>query len=63
MVLVNREDKELTADFLLPDAWSGKPVTDELGKTAVATAAGRIALSMAPKSVRILSVSSGKAEH
>jgi alpha-amylase len=63
MVLVNREDKVLTADFLLPDAWSNKPVSDKLGRTAVATAAGRIALSMAPKSVRILSVNPGKAEH
>jgi len=63
LVLVNREDKALTANFLLPDAWNAKPVTDELSRTAVATAARRIALSMAPKSVRILSVSSGKAEH
>ena len=63
MVLVNREDKALAADFLLPDAWNNKPVLDELSRTAVATAAGRIALSMAPRSVRILSVSSGKAEH
>jgi alpha-amylase len=63
LVLVNREDRELAADFLLPEAWSARPVTDELSSTAVATAAGRIVLSMAPKSVRILSVTSGKAEH
>jgi alpha-amylase len=63
LVLANREDKALTADFPLPDAWSATPVSDELSKTTVVTAAGRIALSMAPKSVRILSVNSGKAEH
>lgn len=71
MVLVNRDDKESTATFNLPDTWSGKPVADELNSKPVTIAAGRIELIMAPKSVRILSVSSGmssgegsgKAEH
>jgi alpha-amylase len=63
MVLVNREDKELTANFMLPDTWNEKPVSDELNRTPVVISAGRIELTMAPESVRILSVSSGKAEH
>ncbi|MEO8332553.1 MAG: alpha-amylase family glycosyl hydrolase [Gallionella sp.] len=67
MVLVNREDRESTADFKLPDTWDGRQVADELGKKPVTITAGRVALVMAPKSVRILSlgsgVSTGKAEH
>jgi glycosidase len=63
MVLVNREDKELTADLVLPDIWDGKPVADELNSKPVTITAGRIELIMAPKSVRILSAGSGKAEH
>jgi alpha-amylase len=63
MVLVNREDKELTADFMLPGTWNEKSVADELNNKLLTVSAGRIKLSMAPKSVRILSVSSGKAEH
>jgi glycosidase len=67
MVLVNRDDKESAADFMLPgiwpDIWNGKPVVDELTSKPVTVAAGRIELIMAPKSVRILSLASGKAEH
>jgi len=63
MVLVNREDRELTADFKLPDTWSGKPLLDELHSKLLTSTSGRIEISMAPKSVRILSVGSGKAEH
>jgi glycosidase len=67
MVLVNREDKELTADFALPSIWTGmgdvKLVTDELNSKPVTITAGRIQLIMAPKSVRILTIGSGKVEH
>jgi len=67
MVLVNRDDKESATDFMLPgiwpDIWNGKPVVDELTSKPVTVAAGRIELIMAPKSVRILSLASGKAEH
>ncbi|MBI5007096.1 MAG: DUF3459 domain-containing protein [Nitrosomonadales bacterium] len=63
LVLVNREDKELTADFALPETWNGKALTDELNDKQQAIPAGRITLPMAPRSVRILSVVSGKAEH
>lgn len=59
MVLVNREEKELTAAFKLPDIWNGKPVADELGGKPVAVTAGRMELIMAPRSVRILSAGSG----
>lgn len=63
MVLVNRDGKESKADFVLPAAWDEKPVADELNGKQVAIAAGHIELIMAPESVRILSLSSGKAEH
>lgn len=63
MVLVNRDDKETVADFMLPVGWDKKTVSDELNNKPVAIAAGRITLNMAPESVRILSVSSGKEEH
>jgi glycosidase len=67
MVLVNREDKELTADFILPSIWNEKPIADELNFKPVTITAGRMELIMAPKSVRILSVDSGlgsgKVEH
>ena len=60
VVLVNREDKELTADFMLPDSWNSKPVLDELNSKPVTLTAGRIELIMAPKSARILSLRLGK---
>lgn len=63
MVLVNREDKEVAADFMLPAIWNGKPVVDELTDKLQAVTEGRITLKMAPKSVRILSTESGKVEH
>ena len=65
MVLVNRNDKESTADFMLPGAWpgiwDGKPVSNELNGKTVTIADGHIALNMAPKSVQILTLDSGKA--
>ena len=67
MVLVNRDERELTADFMLPGIWNEKPVSDELNGKPVTIAAGRVNLIMAPKSVRILSIDSGvslgKADH
>jgi hypothetical protein len=63
MVLVNREDKESAADFMLPGIWNEKTVTDELNNKPLTITAGRITISMAPRSVRILSVKSGKVEH
>lgn len=67
MVLINREDRELTADFLLPGLWKEKLLVDELNSKPLAVSAGRIVLLMAPNSVRILSVlasaGSGKVEH
>ena len=65
MVLVNRDDKESTADFVLPGAWpgiwDGKPVSNELNGKPVTIAEGHITLNMAPKSVQILTLDSGKA--
>lgn len=63
LVLANREDKELAADFMLPSVWSDQPVTDDLNNKPQTIAAGRITISMAPRSVRIISVNSGKVEH
>ncbi len=63
LVLVNREDKEAKAEFTLPAAWGEKPVADELNGTPTTIAAGRIELTMAPESVRILSLGSRKAMH
>jgi glycosidase len=60
MVVVNREDRELTADFMLPDSWSGKPVLDELNSKPVTVTSGRLQLTMSPRSVRILSMRLGK---
>lgn len=67
IVLANREDKELSAHFMLPGIWDGKQLVDELGSMRVTISAARMELVMAPKSVRILSVDSsvdsGKVEH
>lgn len=63
LVLVNREDRELTADVALPETWSGKTLADELNDKQQMIPAGRITLPVAARSVRILSVVSGKAEH
>ncbi len=63
MVLVNRDDKEAAADFALPDSWRGKPVEDDFNKRPLVIADGHLQLNMAPESVRILSLATGKAEH
>ncbi len=63
MVLVNRESRELIADYKLPDAWSGQSPSDELKGEPMAVTEGHIRTTMPPKSVRILSVGPGKAEH
>ena len=67
MILVNREDTETTADFVLPgiwpDKWNGKPVADELSGKPVTIKGGHLELIMAPESVSILSTGSGKVDH
>jgi glycosidase len=63
MVLVNREEKELTADFMLPNTWNDKKVSDELHNKPLTISAGRIKIAMAPKSVLLLSMDSGKVKH
>lgn len=60
MVLVNRENKELTVSFALPGTWNEKLVADELNSKPVTIVAGRMELNMAPRSVKILGVGSGK---
>jgi alpha-amylase len=63
LILVNREPQETSADIKLPDAWGEKVATDEMSGDKIMIAAGHIELVMAPKSVRILSVGSGKVLH
>ena len=77
IVLVNRDEKELTANFTLAGMGDGTQLVDALSGMRFTPVAGRLELAMAPKSVRILSVrlnvdagsnvdagaNSGKAEH
>ncbi len=63
LVLVNRQDKEAKADFALPAAWADQPVIEELENRPVTIAAGHIELTMAPESVRILSLNPRKVQH
>jgi alpha-amylase len=63
LILVNRETQETAANIRLPDAWGEKFATDEMSGDKIMIAAGHIELVMAPKSVRILSVGSGKVLH
>jgi alpha-amylase len=61
LVLVNREHSEAAADLTLPDAWHGQPMLDELQHTALSPS-DTLQLRMAPSSVRIFGIASGKAE-
>lgn len=63
MVLVNRDDKESTADFALTGMWNETLAEDELDHQPVSVSTGRMKLTMAPRSVRILSAGSGKVDH
>jgi glycosidase len=63
LVLANREDKAATADFMLPATWHEKTLADELNGDTVPLAAGHLQVTLAPKSVRILSAGSGRVEN
>jgi glycosidase len=63
LVMVNREDKDVTATFALPAVWSEKAVIEELENKQVTIGEGRIVLNMTPKSVRILSLVPAKVIH
>jgi alpha-amylase len=63
VVLVNRDSKDLLADIALPPDWAEKSLLDELNGQALTITDGRIKTNMAPKSVRILGVSTKKGEH
>ena len=56
VVLANRDDKPVDADVALPTGWpaDAKAARDLLGGATVATADGRLRLTLAPKSVRFL---------
>lgn len=56
VVLANRDDKPVPADIALPAGWPAgtQAARDLLGGDAVATADGRLRLTLAPKSVRFL---------
>jgi hypothetical protein len=57
VVLANRDDSALAADVAVPAGW-GAGARDLLSGDAVATAEGRLKLTLAPKSVRILAPAS-----
>lgn len=63
LVLVNREAKEEIVNIQLPETWKETSATDELGDQQIKIIAGHIETNMPPKSVRILSVGSGKVMH
>jgi alpha-amylase len=57
IVVVNRDDVALPVDLALPSAWPAGPVTDLLhGGGTVEPRDGRIGLTLAPKSVRVLTL-------
>lgn len=60
LILVNRESQELSAKIKLPDTWGENFAKDEMSGYKFPTSAGYIELVVAPKSVRILSLGSGK---
>ena len=53
VVLANREDQPVAADIAAPAGWPAS-ARDLLGGDTVATSEGRIKLTLAPKSVRLL---------
>ena len=61
LVLVNREDSEAAVDLMLPAAWHGKPLLDELQHAALPPSGDTLQLRLAPASVRIFGIASGKA--
>ena len=54
LVIANREDKAIDVDVAVPAGWPERSARDGLTGDAVAAAAGRVKISMAPKSVRII---------
>lgn len=54
LVIANREDKAIDVDVAVPAGWPERAARDGLSGDAVSAAEGRIRISMAPKSVRII---------
>jgi alpha-amylase len=61
LVLVNREDSEAAVDLMLPAAWHGKLLLDKLQHAALPPTGDTLQLRLAPASVRIFGIASGKA--
>jgi hypothetical protein len=59
-VVVNRDDNATLADYAMPEAWKDKSIIDALSGEAAKVENGRFQITMAPKSVRILSTLPGK---
>jgi alpha-amylase len=59
-VVINRDADVVPADFALPDAWKGSEMVDAMDGSVVKVHGGRMHLDVAAKTVRILSVLSGK---
>lgn len=53
LVVANREDQPLPVSLVLPAAWPGGRVTNALGEEVLVPEAGKLQLTMPPKSVRI----------
>jgi alpha-amylase len=54
LVLANREPDSALVDYSVPESWIGQQIVDALSGASVQMEAGRIKLTMAPVSVRIL---------
>jgi len=54
IVLANREDEALTTDLAMPTWWPAGALRDRLGGEAVTPAEGRLRVTLAPRTARIL---------
>lgn len=54
IVLANREDEALAADIALPPAWTAAAARDSLSGEPATIGEGRLRITLAPKSVRIV---------
>jgi alpha-amylase len=59
-VVVNRDGNATLADYAMPEVWKDKSIIDALSGEAAKVENGRFQITMAPKSVRILSTLPGK---
>lgn len=58
LVIINREENEQRASYTLPGYWKSASVMDELNRRKIALADGKLNISMAARSIQILSATS-----